>query len=122
MSTQPGNALIGTTRRYPATREYCVHVLRHGHRFDFWPGKTWRSNQRIRAFTHTFFVKWFGRQPDRRRRNWHVDGFMAECRCRRGFVVQVEQVNHGDPRFREQYALSTWTAGRMAALFEKGAA
>ena len=122
MSAQPGNSLIGITRRPPATREYVVHVFRHGHRFEFWPGKVWHSNLRIRAFAHVFFVKWFGRQPDRRRNNWHKDGFMAECGCRRGFIVQVEQVNHGDPSVRQQFALSTWTADRMAALFQKGAA
>lgn len=83
---------------YPATREYTVIVMRHGHHFEFFPPRTWHSNQRIRAFAHTMFVKWFGRVPDRRWRNWHVDGFMAECRDRRGNCVQVEQVNWGDPR------------------------
>lgn len=109
--------LLGSTPRYPATREYSVMVMRPGCHFENWPGDTWLSNQCIRAFTHTMFEKWFGRPPDDRQRTWHMDGFMAECRDRRGFCVQVEQINHGDPRYRRRFALSTWTQTRMESLF-----
>jgi hypothetical protein len=90
----------------PATREYTVLVMRHGHRFEFYPPKHFRSNLRIRAFAHTMFQKWFGRQPDRRRRSWHKDGFMAEAADRRGNIIQIEQTNWGDPRHTD----GTWNS------------
>lgn len=105
---QPGDALIGITPRRPATRVYSVMIMRHGYHFEYFPGRTWHSNCRIREFTHIIFQKWFGRQPDRRNHNWHVDGFMAECNDRRGNCVQVEQVNHGDPRHTD----GTWNQVR----------
>lgn len=105
--------LLGITPCLRASREYSVMVMRHGGQFDYWPAKTWRSSRRIREFTHIFFRKWFGRAPDRL--CWHKDGFMAECSCRRGFVVQVEQVNHGDPRFR--LLPTPWTKAVIEAQF-----
>jgi hypothetical protein len=59
------------------------------------------------------FRKWFGRCPDRL--CWHKDGFMAECRDRRGFIVQVEQINHGDPCYRQ--LPTPWTKARIEAQF-----
>lgn len=78
-------------------REYTVTILRHGHRQEG-PTLCYRSTARIRWFTWDFFVRWFGRQPDRRRHSWHKDGFMAEAADRRGNIIQVEQTNWGDPR------------------------
>ncbi|MBA4136742.1 MAG: hypothetical protein C0518_05440 [Opitutus sp.] len=106
MPHKPANppVVINGILSRPASREYTVLMMRHGHRFEFYPPKPWRSNLRIRAFAHTMFVKWFGRSPDRRRLNWHDDGFMAECCDRRGNCVQVEQFNHGDPR----HSNGTW--------------
>lgn len=115
-------SLTGSTSLPRATRTYHVLVMGHGYHFQNWPGRTWQSNQRIRAFAHTIFLKWFGRVPDRRRRSWHRDGFMAEVADRRGNIIQITQINHGDPRERDRYALTVWTAERVIAQFRKEAA
>lgn len=86
------------------TRVYHVIYGRPGrpHGYMNWPGSEIHSNARIRAFTHHMFRRVFGRSPDGL--CWHMDGFMAECRDRRGNFVEVEQHNHGDPRHSD----GTW--------------
>jgi hypothetical protein len=52
---------------------------------------------------------------------WHEDGFMAECRDKRGNCITVEQHNFGDPavieqerRRAEQEAKRFWLVGPIA--------
>jgi hypothetical protein len=75
-------------------RTYLISYSRPGG-FMQWPPACVTSKARIRQVAHIMFRRWFGRSPDAL--CWHKDGFMAECRDRRGNEILVEQHNWGTP-------------------------
>ncbi len=99
---------------------YHVEIIGPGCQFLTWPGFEIRSNVGIRAFTIDYFQRWFGRVPDDRRRSWFAKGFMAEAVCRRGYRVEVQQINYKvlprvrAPRYRDSRALMVVNQGRAA--------
>lgn len=97
-------------------RTYTYIAMRPGSHFDFWPPHWVACEARIRVVAAVMFRKYFGRAPDAL--CWHKDGFMAECSDRRGFCLQVEQVNHS----REQHKTPPRYSNRRALALVPAAA